>query len=231
MKQIIQKLNHTCLALVAGGAFLFGGCSDDFLNPDPLSFYEPGATFNTESGLMAAMAISDRHLKLYYAHDHNEMLPIGTEYIFSDLMVASATDKIAMLSDVASALTPTSENTNNVNNLDRNNSIWYFWKETYIGISYANTIIQYVDGVEGLSEATKNAYKGRAYFHRAFRYMALVFQFGDVPLVTKILDSQRSGICDTMGARSKRYGPDRYGKQGRLPHVAYQMLSGIGRVC
>lgn len=197
MKQIIQKLNHTCLALVAGGAFLFGGCSDDFLNPDPLSFYEPGATFNTESGLMAAMAISDRHLKLYYAHDHNEMLPIGTEYIFSDLMVASATDKIAMLSDVASALTPTSENTNNVNNLDRNNSIWYFWKETYIGISYANTIIQYVDGVEGLSEATKNAYKGRAYFHRAFRYMALVFQFGDVPLVTKILEVPKQNYRST----------------------------------
>ena len=138
MKQIIRKLNHIFLALVAGGTFLFSGCSDDFLNPDPLSFYEPGTTFTTEPGLMAAMAICDRHMKLYWVHNSNEMLPIGTEYIFSDLMVASATDKIAMLSDVASALTPTSESTHkdHLNHLDRNNSIWYFWKETYNGIMY-----------------------------------------------------------------------------------------------
>lgn len=197
MKQIIKKWSHIFCAMIAGGAILFSSCSDDFLNPDPLSFYEPGATFNTESGLMAAMAISDRHLKLYYAHDHNEMLPLGTEYIFSDLMVASATDKIAMLSDVATALTPTSGSTEHVNHLDRNNSIWYFWKETYVGISYANTIIQYVDGVEGLSEETKNAYKGRAYFHRAFRYYALIFQFGDVPLVTKILEVPKQNYRST----------------------------------
>ena len=197
MKKITRKLNHICLTLLIGGTILLSGCSKDFLNPDPLSFYEPGATFTTESGLMSAMAICDRHLKLYYAADHNEMLTLGTEYIFSDLMVASATDKNAMLDNVANMLTPTSENTGNLNNLDRTNSIWYFWKETYNGIMYANTIIQYVDNVEELDEATKNAYKGRAYFHRAFRYYALVFQFGDVPLVTKILEVPKQNYRST----------------------------------
>src|SRR5690554_4555628 len=153
MKKIIQKINYICLSLFIGSAVLFSGCSDDFLKPDPLSFYEPGATFTTESGLMAAMAICDRHLKLYYAHDHNEMLPLGTEYIFSDLMVASATDKSAMLDNVASMLTPTSESTGDLNHLNRTNSIWYFWRETYNGIMYANTVLQYVDGVEELDEA------------------------------------------------------------------------------
>ena len=159
---------------------------EDFLKPEPLSFYEPTATFSTESGLKSAMAICDRHLKLYWATDHNEMLSMGTEYIFSELMVASATDKRNMLCDVANMLTPTSETSQQ--NLDRTNSIWYFWEETYKGIMYANTVIQFVDKVENLNDATKNAYKGRAYFHRAFRYMALVFQFGDVPLVTKVLE-------------------------------------------
>lgn len=184
------------------GFFLFvvltvflNSCTKDFLKPNPLSFYEPTETFSTESGLMAAMAICDRHLKLYWATDHNEMLTLGTEYIFSELMVASATDKRNMLSDVANMLIPTSETA--YQNLDRTNSIWYLWEETYKGIMYANTIIQFVDRVDELDEATRNAYKGRAYFHRAFRYMSLVFQFGDVPLVTKVLEVPKQNYRST----------------------------------
>ncbi len=195
MKQITYKINHVFRALLVGILILFAGCEEDFLKPEPLSFYEPTATFSTESGLKAAMAICDRHLKLYWATDHNEMLSLGTEYIFSEMMVASATDKRSMLCDVANMLTPTSETT--LQNLDRNNSIWFFWKETYNGIMYANTIIQFVDAVEGLDEATRNAYKGRAYFHRAFRYMALVFQFGDVPLVTKVIEVPKQNYQST----------------------------------
>ncbi|MDR1864406.1 MAG: RagB/SusD family nutrient uptake outer membrane protein [Bacteroidales bacterium] len=177
------------------GAILLGGCSEDFLKPDPLSFYEPSATFSAETGLQAAMAICDRHLKLYWATDHNEMLSLGTEYIFSELMVASATDKRSMLCDVATMLTPTSETT--LQNLDRTNSIWYFWQETYKGIMYANTVIQFVDAVEGLDETTKNIYKGRGYFHRAYRYLALVFQFGDVPLVAKVIEVPKQNYRST----------------------------------
>lgn len=200
MNQISQKLNYIYryLTLLVGGIILLNACSKDFLKPDPLSFYEPGATFNTESGLMSAMAICDRHLKGYWgtgADNHNEMLALGTEYIFSELMVASATDKRNMLCDVANMLTPTSETV--YQNLDRTNSIWYFWQETYKGIMYANTIIQYVDQVESLDETTKNAYKGRAYFHRAFRYMALVFQFGDVPLISKVLEVPKQNYRST----------------------------------
>lgn len=195
MKKITQKLNYICLILLLGGIILPSGCSEDFLEPDPLSFYEPTATFSTESGLNAALAICDRHLKLYWATDHNEMLSLGTEYMFSELMVASATDKRSMLCDVANMLTPTSETS--LQNLDRNNSIWYFWQETYKGIMYANTVIQFVDAVDGLDEATKDIYKGRAYFHRAFRYLALVFQYGDVPLVTKILEVPKQNYQST----------------------------------
>ncbi|KOH46365.1 RagB/SusD family nutrient uptake outer membrane protein [Sunxiuqinia dokdonensis] len=195
MKKTTQILNHLYLIIFIGGLVLSGGCTEDFLKPDPLSFYEPTATFSTEPGLESAMAICDRHLKLYWATDHNEMLSLGTEYIFSELMVASATDKRSMLCDVANMLTPTSETS--LQNLGRTNSIWYFWKETYNGIMYANTVIQFVDAVEGLDEETKNIYKGRAYFHRAFRYMALVFQFGDVPLITKVLEVPKQNYRST----------------------------------
>ncbi|MCD8042873.1 MAG: RagB/SusD family nutrient uptake outer membrane protein [Tannerellaceae bacterium] len=197
MKQIIQHLNRICVTILISSAIFLGSCAESFLDPDPLSFYEPNATFSTESGLKASLAICDRHLKLYYAHEHNEMLPLGTEYIFSDMMVASATDKGQILCDIANMLTPTSESTEHLNHLDRTNSIWYFWKETYKGIMYANTILQYVDGIDALDEETKNIYKGRAYFHRSFRYLALVFQFGDVPLVTKLLEVPKNNYRST----------------------------------
>lgn len=178
------------------GTLAISSCSKEFLQPDPLSIYLPNETFNTESGLLSAMAICDRHLKGYWATDNNEMLTLGTEYIFSELMVASNTDKRSMMADVANMLTPTSDNST-LQNLDRSNSMWYLWQETYKGISYANTIIKYVDQVEALSEQDKNAYKGRAYFHRAFRYMALVFEYGDVPLVTTIIDVPKQNYRST----------------------------------
>lgn len=196
MKKITQHIKSISCGIIVSGGLLFSSCSRDFLNPDPLSFYEPGTTFNTESGLESVLAICDRHLKLYWMTDHNEMLSLGTEYIFSELMVASATDKRNMFADIANLLTPTSDD-GTANNLDRTNSLWYFWDEGYKGIRNANTILSYVDGVEELDEPTKNRYKGQAYFHRSFRYLALVFQFGDVPLVTKLLEVPKQNYQST----------------------------------
>jgi len=113
-------------------------------------------------------------------------------------MVAAATDKKSMLCDVANMLTPTSESAGRTfQNLDRTNSIWHFWHETYYVIMQANTILRYVDDITTLSEATKNMYKGRAYFHRSFRYLNLVFQFGDVPLITKVLEVPKQNYRST----------------------------------
>ncbi|MBE8721476.1 RagB/SusD family nutrient uptake outer membrane protein [Sphingobacterium pedocola] len=196
MKNITRKCNRILLSLLLGGTVLSSSCSRDFLTPDPLSFFDPEATFNTKSGLEAALAICDRHLKLYWMTDHGEVLSLGTEYMFSELMVAAATDQLNMMADIATMLSPTSDD-GNANNIGRTNSLWYFWDETYKGIMNANTILNYVDDVEELDEATKNRFKGQAYFHRSFRYLALVFQYGDVPLVTRLLDVPKRNYHST----------------------------------
>ena len=173
-----------CAVVLMSG---LSACSREFLDADPLSIYEPTTTFSTESGLKAAMAICDRTLKLNYAHDYNEMLSLATEYMFSELGAAAATDKSQLLVDVAHDLTPTSDQSTE-DNLSRGNSIWYFWRQGWQGIMYSNTIIQYAPRVKGLDENIKNAYLGRAYFHRAWRYYNIYMQFGDVPLLTKVAD-------------------------------------------
>jgi starch-binding outer membrane protein, SusD/RagB family len=182
MKSIFSNIlnrKSAFLLLTAGTLAIAPACKKSYLQPDPLSFYEPGQTFTTRSGLDAAMAICDRHLRSYWTYfEYTDLsLPISTEYMFSDMAVASKTDDGNIFADIATRLTPT----------DMPERVGYFWGETYNGIKYANTVLSFIGNVQGLDEATKNQYRGRALFHRSFRYLALAFQFKDVPLVTKIL--------------------------------------------
>ena len=62
-----------------------------------------------------------------------------------------------------------------------------FWDQGFSMVKYANTILTYIDQVKGLDDATRDAYKGRAYFHRAYAYYNLALQFGDIPLITKLI--------------------------------------------
>jgi hypothetical protein len=193
-----KRLSATGLIIAICSSAFFSSCSEDFLKPDPLSFYEPTTTFSTESGLQAALAMADRHLKTYWTYYEgvSNSVPIGTEYMFSELALYGKTD-VAVNNvnfDIAVGLTPTGGAAESSND---GNYINYFWGQTYTGIKYANTICSFIGNVEGLDEATKNAYLGRAYFHRAFRYLHLVFQFGDVPLVTKILEVPKQNYRST----------------------------------
>lgn len=194
MKNYIKNKLSKGILILAATAFL-ASCTDDFLKPDPLSFYEPEATFTTESGLKSVQVMCDRHLRLYWTNyeANNIRVPIGTEYLFSDVAIYGKTDNVGgAYGTWATRLTPTS----GIANGD-DNQIKYFWDQHYSGIKYANTILSYIDAVENLNGDKKNEYIGRAYFHRAYRYLALVFQFGDVPLVTKILDAPKRDYKST----------------------------------
>ncbi|MNK03579.1 SusD family protein [compost metagenome] len=187
---------YTSVLLVIGlvSVTFISGCKKDFLKPDPLSFYEPDITFSSRAGLEATTAMLDRHLRTYWSHLNTRdiSVPIGTEYMLSDVAVSSKTDDGNIFADVATRLTPTDGIFDNDVNM-----ISFFWGETYNGIKYANTITSLIDNVAGLDQATKQEFLGRAYFHRSFRYLALCFQFKDVPLVTKILTAPKQNYKTT----------------------------------
>lgn len=189
-----KSLSVVTLMAMMCGSLLFSGCSEEFLEPDPLSIYEPGATFTTENGLMAVQAMCDRHIRSYWTsfENRNISVPIGTQYTFSELSVASKTDDAGLFADIATKLTPTGGS-----GYDGGDWTGYFWSQSYEGIKYANTITSFINNVSGLSETTKNAYIGRAYFHRSYRYLSLVFQYGDVPLVTKIIEVPKQNYRST----------------------------------
>jgi hypothetical protein len=57
-----------------------------------------------------------------------------------------------------------------------------FWKNSYIGISRSNDVLDNISNVTGWTDAARDQYKGEAEFLRAFHYFNLVRQFGGVPL-------------------------------------------------
>jgi hypothetical protein len=180
------------IGLIAIALQCAAGCKRDFLKPDPLSIYEPSVTFTTKEGLLAAVTACNRNLSHVW---YGENAPILTDMLFSEEAVSGITDKSGPAQDLNAVITPTSNN-DDINT----NHINYFWKEGYNGIKYANTIISNVDRVPGLDPTLKDQMLGMAYFHRAFRYMWLVFDFGDVPLLTQEVASPKVNYKSTKAS-------------------------------
>ena len=170
------------------------GCTADFLEQDPLSFYEPAATYSTEAGLQAALAQCDKQLKTYRIDGNWNNVGIFTNYLMSDVGMYAKTDMGGGFQDNFDAkLTPTSgmADGGDANYMQR------FWDQGFSMVKYANTILSYIDNVKGLDDATRDAYKGRAYFHRAYAYYNLALQFGDIPLITKLISVPKRNYTST----------------------------------
>lgn len=191
-----QYINNFCKgsALVAAFATLTTACSDSFLEQDPLSFYEPTTTYSTEEGLLAALTMCDKTLKTYIIDGNWNNVGLSTNYYLSDVGMYAKTDMGGGFQDNFDAkLTPTS----GMYGGGDQNYMSRFWDQGYNLVKYANSVLSYVDKVEGLDEATVNAYKGRALFHRAYAYYNLTLQFGDIPLVTKLLEVPKENYKST----------------------------------
>ncbi|WP_316823949.1 RagB/SusD family nutrient uptake outer membrane protein [Pedobacter miscanthi] len=186
--------NKSILTIAFLSAILISsnGCKKEFLKPDPLSFYEPSVTFTTKQGLQAAITACNRNLVQLYTGD---AAPILTEMLFSEVAVNANTGGSGPAQDLNAMVTPTSDNYN-----ANTNKATYFWDQGYSGIKYANTIVSNIDKVEGLDPTLRNQMLGMAYFHRAFRYLWLVFDYGDVPLITREVTRPKFNFRSTKGS-------------------------------
>lgn len=170
-------MRHKIYIAVIAFVLVVAGCKESWLEPDPLSFFEPGNTFTTPEGLQAALTTCERNIRYCW---YGDGAPIITELIFSDVAVEGTTDKTGPAQDLNKLITPTA----NLNSADANKIGW-FWYEGYKGIKYANTVISRVGSIEGLDPEVRDDMLGQAYFHRAWKYYHLCFQFGDIPYISK----------------------------------------------
>lgn len=193
MKKTTYIFAKGCTAVLTA-AMLATGCTDSFLEQDPLSFYNPNNTYTTESGLQAAMAMCDLGLKEMLLDGNSNMLPIASTYFASDIGLYGKTDAgSSVMMDNIARITPTS----GMGSGGDSNAMSRFWTRTWNSVTFANTVISYVDQVEGLDEDTRNEYLGRAYFHRAYAYYHGALLFGNIPLVTKIIEVPKTNYKST----------------------------------
>ena len=182
-----------CMALLSA-ALLTTGCSDSFLEQDPLSFYNPENTYTTESGIHAAMAMCDYGLKEMLMNGNGNMIPMVSLYFMTDIGLYAKTDaNTGMQDDFANKITPTS----GMGDGGDDNAMQRFWNRTWNSVTFANTIISNVNKVEGLDPDLRDEYLGRAYFHRAYAYYHGVLLFGDIPLITKLIEVPKQNYKST----------------------------------
>ncbi len=156
--------------------FIGPRCSEDFLEPKPLSFYAPENTFVDAKGFNAALIACLRNARHEYYEDTP---PFVSEMIFSDVAVEGTTDKTGVHMDMPAVILPDANmDYGDVTKLGR------YWTEAYNRIKYANVVISRIDNADWTGkEAQRNNILGKAYFHRANVYYRMANQYGDVPLI------------------------------------------------
>lgn len=168
--KILYKILYFTFLYVA-----MAGCSEEWLEPKPLSIFTPENAFVDARGMYGALTACDKDIRREF---YGDGVPIGTELYFSEVAIYGTTDKSGPAQNMDILITPSSE-LNDVNY----NRIGWFWEEFYSGIKYANTVISRIDQAKFVDEAERNAVLASAYFHRAYRYYRLTQQFGDVPFI------------------------------------------------
>ena len=187
-----KSLKISMLMLMS--AAIISGCKESFLDPDPLSFYEPTTTFTTESGLSAALSQCDLNMKTCWASGSDQQA-IFNQLQFSD-MLWIGTGNAASYNDMNGNLQPSTVGTKEIND-QAEHSIYWYWNQGYAAVKYSNTVLQYAPQVEGLDEDILHEYLGRAYFHRSFWYYALVHEFRNVPLLTHLPETPKQNYRST----------------------------------
>ena len=167
-------------------------CTEDFLKPEPLSFYAPENTFVNADGLNSALIACLRNSR----HDvYEDCPPFLNDNIFSEVAVEGTTDKTGPLMDMPAQLLPDLK----MNDKDRT-SIGWFWTEAYNRIKYANTVVSRIDVPEwegGVNDPERNNILGKAYIHRARTYYHLTQHYGDVPLILEEITEPRLDFYST----------------------------------
>ncbi|MCE4563432.1 RagB/SusD family nutrient uptake outer membrane protein [Maribellus sp. CM-23] len=165
------------------------GCSDEWLEPKPLSFFAPENALIDAKGMYAALTACERNMRYEWYGDGS---PIITELLFSEVCVEGTTDKPGPAQNMNIQITPTSQ----LNNTNYNRIGW-FWYEGFKGIKYANVVIERIDDATYKDEAERNAVLGSAYFHRAYRYYRLTQQFGDIPFIGREIKEPKLDFYST----------------------------------
>jgi len=164
-------------------------CNDEFLEPEPLSFFAPENVLTDQAGLQAVLDNALSSLRFEFCTDQS---PFLTNMKYSDVAVDGSTDKATPWQDLNAQMLPDGNNDHNAYT-----KIGWYWDESYKIIKDCNTVISRSVDAEFNSESDKNALLGSAYFLRAYRYYSHTLQYGDIPLILEEIKEPRVDFFTT----------------------------------
>lgn len=175
-------------------------CSEDFLTEKPMSFLSPENTFTNAAGLQAALNTA---LKGVMDQWNSDVVELMFNSNMSDVSVVSATDKPDAFVDLRRYATP-----QNTRDNDAGRTLAAY-RLNYENIKACNTVIDYIDiptWAEGTDDPERNHLLGSAYFLRAFYFLQLTMQFGNIAFPLNVVSESRQdfkafhmqGIWDQM---------------------------------
>ena len=144
-----MKILQTNRVLLLVVMVFISGCSEEFLEPNALSFYAPENTYVDADGMRAALIPC---LELMRDEWIYEGRPLLTEYIFSEVAVHGTTDRTDPAQNMNVQITPDAE----LYDGGSFNSIGDYWTNGYKSIKYANTVISRIDDAEYVSQEERN---------------------------------------------------------------------------
>lgn len=147
-------------------------CGDDWLNPNPKSFYTPENVFIDENGLSA--------LLITMRKDLSTECTSNIHYIAADIAASDLASPWSQLDFYN--LTPAS-------------SKYYpyltIFTKAYEFIKNSNVLISRIDAIEWKSESKRNAVLAEGLWFRAYWYYRLVNSYGDVPFIGEEVTSAK----------------------------------------
>ncbi|HLT94612.1 MAG TPA: RagB/SusD family nutrient uptake outer membrane protein [Membranihabitans sp.] len=189
MKRTLHLPSWQFLSFTALFILISNSCSEDFLEPKPLSFFAPENVLIDQKGLQAVLDNALSQLRVEFCTDQ---APFLTNMKYSDVAVDGSTDKATPWQDLNAQMLPDGENNNN-----GFTKIGWYWDESYKIIKDCNTVITRIDDAIFDSETDKNILLGGAYFLRAFRYYSHTLQYGDIPFILEELKEPRVDFYTT----------------------------------
>ena len=149
-------------------------CTEEWLKPQPLSFYAPENVFINEEGFQSLLITIRRDLR---TDSHYQEIGIASnEFAMSDLGVPGQLSN-KVIKDFITQLTPAGDG--------GTNNFYRLYDNSYLAIKTTNLLVSRIDDITWDNQEKRNAILAEAYFCRSYWYYRLINTFGDVPFIGK----------------------------------------------
>ncbi|WP_299555950.1 RagB/SusD family nutrient uptake outer membrane protein [Seonamhaeicola sp.] len=182
----MKNIKYIILAITG---FVYTSCSDEFLNPLPDTAVAVESFYQSDEDVLAGVIGIYDALQGVNENTTTSIIVANRGVQFEHLLTEHRTDNTrnATLEGSKSDFHRYLVNANNVESED-------YWQSMYEVIFRANNIMDFMDIA---NEGNRAKYTGEAKFLRAFAYFNLVRLYGDVPLVTRVVNPEENDLLFT----------------------------------